>query len=305
MDAITLLKDDHKDLERLFKEFEAAGERAYVTKRRIVDRIIEELSRHAAIEEQLFYPNVRAKVPDTDAEVLENLEEHHVVKWLLSELEVIDPQDERFDAKTTVLIENVRHHVDEEEQDMFPQVRDALGRKELQELGQQMASARDVAPMHPHPRSPDAPPINLVTGAAAAVADRVGDTVSGLAQGGVNVAQDLIARARGEDRRASSPTGSSVARSTAKDVRSAADATVEGAKDAIDTATEGVSDTLDAARSGVKGTVTSARRSARRTASTAKRGATSTKRTATSAARSTSDSVKDGVDSATSAATSG
>ena len=74
-------------MERLFKEFEGAGDRAYVTKRRIVDRIIEETSRHAAIEEQLLYPNVRAKVPGADAEVLESLEEHHVVKWLLAELE--------------------------------------------------------------------------------------------------------------------------------------------------------------------------------------------------------------------------
>src|SRR6187402_742771 len=101
MDAITLLKDDHKSVERLFKRYEKAGDRAFVEKREIVDRIIEELSRHAAIEEQLFYPVARATVPETEDITLESLEEHHIVKWVLSELETLDPSDERFDAKVT------------------------------------------------------------------------------------------------------------------------------------------------------------------------------------------------------------
>src|SRR5262245_49868957 len=116
MDAITLLKDDHKTVEQLFKRFEAAGERAYTEKRNIVDRFSEALSIHAAIEEQLFYPVVRETVPRTEDVTLESLEEHHIVKWVLSELERMDPEDERFDAKVSVLIENVRHHVEEEEQ---------------------------------------------------------------------------------------------------------------------------------------------------------------------------------------------
>src|SRR5687768_8984934 len=120
MDAITLLKDDHKAVEQLFKRFEKAGDKAYAEKRAVVDRIIEELSKHAAVEEQLFYPVVRATVPDTEDIALESLEEHHVVKWVLSELETMDPREERFDAKVTVLIENVRHHVEEEEDEFFP-----------------------------------------------------------------------------------------------------------------------------------------------------------------------------------------
>ena len=80
MDAITLLKNDHKTVERLFKQFEKAGDRALVEKRRIVDRIIEELSVHASIEEQYFYPATRATVPETEDIVLESLEEHHIVK---------------------------------------------------------------------------------------------------------------------------------------------------------------------------------------------------------------------------------
>src|SRR5690349_3700777 len=98
MDAIRILKDDHKTVE------------------------------------QLFYPVARATVPGTDDIVLESLEEHHVVKWVLSELDGMDPRDERFDAKVSVLIENVRHHVKEEENDFFPKVRDELGRGALADL---------------------------------------------------------------------------------------------------------------------------------------------------------------------------
>ncbi len=111
MDAITLLKEDHKSVEKLFKRFEKAGDRAYTTKRAIVDSIVEELSVHAAIEEQLFYPVTRATVPATEDIVLESLEEHHIVKWVLNEFASMSPEEERFDAKVTVLIENVRHHV--------------------------------------------------------------------------------------------------------------------------------------------------------------------------------------------------
>src|SRR5690606_35110322 len=192
MDAITLLKDDHKTVEKLFKRFEKAGDRAYVRKRQIVDRIIEELSVHAAIEEQIFYPVVRAAVPDTETIALESLEEHHIVKWLLSELDDMDPEHERFDAKVTVLIENVRHHVEEEEGDLFPKVRKQLGRNDLGDLGEALAEAKKSAPTKPHPRMPDAPPGNTVTGAIAGVADRVGDNLSGIAQGTVTAVQDLV-----------------------------------------------------------------------------------------------------------------
>ena len=92
MDAISMLKDDHKTVEQLFKRFEKAGDQAHVEKRDIVDRIIEALSVHAAIEEQLFYPVVRATVPDTEDIVLESLEEHHIVKWVLSELDSRSPR---------------------------------------------------------------------------------------------------------------------------------------------------------------------------------------------------------------------
>jgi hypothetical protein len=275
MDAITLLRDDHKTVERLFKRFERAGDRAYVEKRQVVDRIIEELSIHAAIEEQVFYPVARATVPATEDIALESLEEHHIVKWVLSELVDLDPRDERFDAKVTVLIENVRHHVEEEEQEFFRKVRNQLGRKALADLGDALANAKKSAPTHPHPRSPDEPPGNAVVGAIAGVVDRVGDNISGLAQGGVTAVQDLIARILHSDKPKVSPTGSSIGRARAKSVRRAASA-----------ATDGAHNTARSAKAGAKETTSSAKRAARTTGRTAKAAA---KRTA--AKRATSETA--------------
>jgi hemerythrin superfamily protein len=149
MDAIVLLKDDHKTVEKLFKEFEKAGDRALKTRQQLVQKITEELTAHAYIEEEIFYPAAREAVPETTDHVLESVEEHHVVVWMLSELAGMDPADERYTAKVTVLMENVRHHVEEEEQDWFPTVRESMGRKVLQELGEKMAAAKADAPRDP------------------------------------------------------------------------------------------------------------------------------------------------------------
>ena len=178
MNATTLLKNDHKTVEDLFKRFEKLGPRAVKSKRDVVERIIRELSIHAAIEEMIFYPAIReaAAQRDVDATVLESLEEHHLVKWTLWELERMEPDHERYDAKMSVLMENVRHHVKEEEKELFPQVNKLLGRGRLDELGEAMATAKKTAPTHPHPRSPDEPPGNLVAGAGAALVDKALDT---------------------------------------------------------------------------------------------------------------------------------
>ncbi|MBY8881041.1 hemerythrin domain-containing protein [Streptomyces sp. PLK6-54] len=154
MDAIVLLKEDHKAVRKLFRDFEAAGEGAAATKNRLVKEILEALTVHTYIENEVMYPRVRELVPDVDADVLESYEEHHVADVLCSELAMMSPQDERFDAKTTVLIESVSHHMEEEEKEWFPKVRAALGRKELQEIGAALLEAKEKAPRTPaHPRA--------------------------------------------------------------------------------------------------------------------------------------------------------
>src|SRR5438046_1399028 len=117
VDAIALLKQDHKEVKALFHRFERLGERAHKSKRKLVDRIIEELSTHAFLEEELFYPEARQALDDGEDTVLEAVEEHHIVEWTLSELQDLDARDERFDAKVTVLIELVREHIKEEERE--------------------------------------------------------------------------------------------------------------------------------------------------------------------------------------------
>jgi hemerythrin superfamily protein len=175
MDAITLLKQDHKAVEKLFKQFEKAKQPA--EQRKVAQEVVKELSVHAAIEEMIFYPAVRERLPQAEDTVLESLEEHHIVKWVLSELDGMKPDEERFKAKMTVLMENVRHHVEEEETELFPEVRKAVGRKELGELGDAMEKAKKTAPTRPHPKAPDTPPGNLVAGAASAPVDKTRNKV--------------------------------------------------------------------------------------------------------------------------------
>ncbi len=118
--VMVLLRADHKELRRLFREFKGAGEDATVTKGRLVDKMLELLTVHTYIENEVMYPRVRAAVPDIEADILESYEEHHVADVLCSQLAAMSPEAERFDAKTTVLIESVEHHIEEEEEVWFP-----------------------------------------------------------------------------------------------------------------------------------------------------------------------------------------
>ncbi|SEL99149.1 Hemerythrin-like domain-containing protein [Stigmatella aurantiaca] len=177
MDAIALLKADHKTVETLFRKFEKAGDNAKKLKRKLVDQIIRELAVHAVIEEQVFYPAIRAKAGKLEPQVLEALEEHHVAKWLLSELDSLPPEAERFDAKVSVLMENIRHHVKEEEEELFPKVRKAFSPRELKDMANALTVAKKAAPTRPHPRAPDTPPGNVVVGAVSTVLDMGRDAV--------------------------------------------------------------------------------------------------------------------------------
>jgi hemerythrin superfamily protein len=148
-DAIVMLKDDHKRVRALFAKFRESSPGAHATRARIVDDIIEELTIHTYIENEVMYPQVRALVPDLEQDVLESYEEHHVADVLVMELMALTPDSEHFQAKTTVLIENVTHHMDEEENDWFPKVRAALGRKQLSDIGEQLLESKKAAPHHP------------------------------------------------------------------------------------------------------------------------------------------------------------
>ena len=144
MEATALLTKDHAAVKALFKKYEAAADSAEQTKQSLFDNIQAELDVHAAIEEQIFYPAVQegrsAEVKDM---VLEALEEHKVVKTLLEEIAALTPVDDEFDAKMKVLQENVEHHADEEETEMFPEARKQLSEEIRNELGARMETRKE------------------------------------------------------------------------------------------------------------------------------------------------------------------
>jgi hemerythrin superfamily protein len=151
-DAIVILRNDHKEMRKLFRAFEKAekaGDDAMEQKAELVRTIIGELIAHTYIENECMYPATRQLLPEIEDDILESYEEHHVADLLCAELFVMQPSDERFDAKTTVLLEIVEHHMEEEEQEWFPKVRDGVGRKQLAEIGERMLAMKETAPRSP------------------------------------------------------------------------------------------------------------------------------------------------------------
>ncbi|WP_375474711.1 hemerythrin domain-containing protein [uncultured Jatrophihabitans sp.] len=147
-DAIVVLKNDHKEIRKVFRDFEKAGDNPD-RKAALVATMIELLTVHTYIENEIMYPEVRSLLPDLEDDVLESYEEHHVADLLVTELYALPATAERFDAKTTVLIENVTHHIEEEEDEWFPKVRAGLGRKQLADIGERLLAAKERAPRSP------------------------------------------------------------------------------------------------------------------------------------------------------------
>jgi hemerythrin superfamily protein len=140
MDALELLKKDHQKVKELFKQAETSGDEK--KQRRLFDEIKTELETHTQIEESVFYPAV-GKHEELKDMVLESLEEHKQVKTLLREMENLSSNSEKFEPKLKVLMENVEHHAEEEEEGkMFPKIRQLFSRSELEALGQDLESAK-------------------------------------------------------------------------------------------------------------------------------------------------------------------
>ena len=148
-DALVLLNAEHKEIKQAFRAFEKAGDDAEKAQAAALKQIVELLTVHTYLENELIYPEVRRLLPDLTDDVLESYEEHHVADVLVMELVAMKPSDERYVAKTTVLIENVSHHIEEEEQEWFPQVRAGLTRKQLSDLGERMLELKKKAPRSP------------------------------------------------------------------------------------------------------------------------------------------------------------
>ena len=144
MDAIAMLKADHDKVKRLLSELETTTERGVKTRSELFSTIKGELTIHEVIEEEIFYPALKSHPKAKDI-VLEAYEEHNVVDMLMGELEALDVSDETWGAKATVMKENVEHHIEEEEGEMFPQARQVFDRQELEDLGARMADRKQSA----------------------------------------------------------------------------------------------------------------------------------------------------------------
>jgi len=150
MNALDLLKEQHEEVSKLFKKFEKLEDGADGERRELFIRIADRLSAHATIEEQYFYPSI--KTDKTEDLVREAVEEHLGVKRIIADLLELEPSDEQFDAKMKVLMENVEHHVEEEEDELFKLVRKVLNADQLLALGVQMKAEFDEM-MEAEPRN--------------------------------------------------------------------------------------------------------------------------------------------------------
>ncbi len=139
--ATKLLEEDHRRVRELFDRFEETRDRA--TKQRIVGDLRRELTLHAKVEEEIFYPRFLKRRGDPEKMVRESFEEHKIVETLLEDLSKIGPRDEQFDAKVTVLQENVDHHAKEEERDLFPEAEKLLSKAQLEAMGAEMEDRKD------------------------------------------------------------------------------------------------------------------------------------------------------------------
>ena len=144
MDALTLLKNDHDKVKRLLSELESTTERGVKTRSELFATIKGELTVHETIEEEIFYPALLDKAKTHDI-TLEGYEEHHVVDLLMGELEDLDVADETWGAKAKVMQENIEHHIEEEEGDMFVKTRQVFDADELAELGERMEARKLTA----------------------------------------------------------------------------------------------------------------------------------------------------------------
>lgn len=144
MDAIQLLTKDHREVEEMFAEYEGLDEDAENERRqKLAERIVEALRTHTRIEESKFYPAVRQHVEDAGDLVAEALEEHAQLKDALSELADMSPGDEGFDDKMQEIMEDVRHHVEEEEGELFPKTREGLAAEQLEGIGSEMEQEKE------------------------------------------------------------------------------------------------------------------------------------------------------------------
>jgi hemerythrin superfamily protein len=180
MDAVELLEHDHRMVEQLFRDYGAAASDSQ--RRAVVDVMIRELSKHAALEELMVYPLAKKVLPDGEQEIDEHLAEHMTVKKLLLQLDKLDERDERKGELMQQLQNADEEHVQEDEGEMFPRLREHTDSEALTELGEALDKGKQTAPTRPHPAAPTDPPALAMAAPVAAIYDRMRDRLQGRPQ---------------------------------------------------------------------------------------------------------------------------
>src|SRR3954453_10028787 len=175
-DIVDDIITDHREVEEVFAEIEKGGGG---NKRDLVEHVITELVRHSVAEEQYLYPTARRVLPNGDQLADHELKEHAEAEEVMKAIEKTDAQDPKFDELVGKLIEDIRHHVQDEESDLLPKLRTACDAAELDELGEKFENSKRMAPTRPHPLAPDHPPANKILGPGVGLIDRMRDAITG------------------------------------------------------------------------------------------------------------------------------
>ncbi|MCP3783508.1 hemerythrin domain-containing protein [Micromonospora sp. A3M-1-15] len=177
-DVVDVLMTDHREVEAIFVELESR-QGTPEHRRQLADVVIAELVRHSVAEEAHVYPAARKALPDGDQLAEHEISEHADAERTMKELESLDPSEPRFDELLAKLTATIRHHVQDEENDLFPRLRAACAREELVELAGKVEAAKKSAPTRPHPAAPDHPPANKLLAPGTGLVDRMRDALSG------------------------------------------------------------------------------------------------------------------------------
>jgi hypothetical protein len=177
-DFVSVLVKDREEMKEYFRELEAATDAE--TRREVADKLTAEVARHSVAEEMYVYPTAREVLPNGDALIEEEIEEHAEVEVLLKKWEGMDGDDPGFMTTYVQIRDGLLHHIDEEEEPkLFPELQRALSVEQQQELGAKITRAKKLAPTRPHPAAPDQPPLNKVLGVPTGIIDRIRDKMSG------------------------------------------------------------------------------------------------------------------------------
>jgi hemerythrin-like domain-containing protein len=184
-DVIELLEQDHREVERMFDELETLkgdhSDAANAKRKELTERVTVELVRHSVAEEVLVYPRVSQEISEDEAKHAR--EEHAEAEETLAKLEKLDPGDPEFDDELGKLMSEIRHHISDEEGEMFAHMRQTFSAEELQKMGSRVAAFKKVAPTHPHPNVPNEALPRMAAGPLASLMDRMRDLATGRATG--------------------------------------------------------------------------------------------------------------------------